>query len=104
MVFNAIINRAWVACLLSSGAHALAAFTAHNQVLQEATINYKDDMNRKYLCVLLNVLVHSCARRRSAAPRIFLSSTTWNLHPSPYPLPLISDQYCPFQINTVCEV
>ena len=38
MVFNAIINRAWVACLLSSGAHALAAFTAHNQVLQEATI------------------------------------------------------------------
>ena len=66
--------------------------------------HYKDDMNRKYLCVLLNVLVHSCARRRSANPRIFLSSTTWNLPPSPYPLPLISDQYCPFQINTVCEV
>lgn len=66
--------------------------------------HYKDDMNRKYFCVLLNVLVHSCARRRSAALRIFLSSTTWNLPPSPYPWPPISDQYCPFQINTVCEV
>ena len=61
-------------------------------------------MNKKYFYVLLNVLVHSYARRRCVALRIFLSSTTWNLPPSPYPLPPISDQYCPFQINTVCEI
>lgn len=29
------LSWAWVACLLSSGAHALAAFTAHNQLRQE---------------------------------------------------------------------
>ena len=61
-------------------------------------------MNRKYFYVSLNVLVHSYARRRCVALRIFLSSMTWNLPPSPYPLLLISDQYSPFQINTVCEV